>query len=69
MNEILNEKIGAWLLKEGNSRTSLAEAIGISRPALGKKLSGASKWTWEEVIRLSRVLDCSLNELAGINAA
>lgn len=69
MNAILNEKIGAWLLKAGNSRESLAASIGVSRPSLNKKLAGSSKWTWEEVVKLSRALDCSLNELAGIDAA
>lgn len=69
MNEILNEKIGAWLLSADHSRRMLAEELRISRPSLNKKLAGTSKWTWEEVVLLSKVLGCTLNELAGLDAA
>lgn len=66
MTDQINEKIGAWLLKEGNSRSLLAEELGISRPALLNRLNGSSKWNWDEVLRLSQLLGCSLNELAGV---
>jgi len=69
MNEHINEKVGAWLLEDGNTRTRLAEEVGISRPALNKRLSGRAKWSWDEVIEVARVTGCTLNELAGISAA
>ena len=69
MTERINEKIGAWLLEEGNSRSLLAKEIGISRPALNKRLAGSTKWNWNEVIIVAQITGTSLNELAGITAA
>ena len=66
MADKINEKLGAWLLKEGNTKELLAEQIGISRPALSARLNGTSKWYWGEVVKVARITDCDLNELAGI---
>lgn len=68
MTDYINEKVGAWLLEDGNTRTRLAEEVGISRPALNKRLSGKAKWSWREVIEVARVTGCTLNELAGKSA-
>lgn len=67
MNELINEKIGAWLLKDGNTRERLASELGISRPALSNRIDGITKWDWEDVVAIARVTGCSLNELAGIH--
>lgn len=64
MTEVINEKLGAWLLENGNTREQLAELIGISRPALNSKISGKTKWSWEEVVRIASIVDCTLDELA-----
>ena len=66
MTDRINEKLGAWLLKEGHTREILAQNIGISRPALLARLNGSSKWTWDEVIKVAEIVGCDLNELAGI---
>ena len=67
MNTIINEKLGAWLLKSGNTRDKLAAEIGITRPTLNGRLDGKSKWLWDEVIEVARITECSLNELAGLS--
>ena len=69
MNEIINEKVGAWLLEDGNTRTRLAREVGISRPALNNRLNGRAKWNWDEVIEVARVTGCTLDELAGLSVA
>ena len=51
MTQIINEKLGAWLLVNGNTRDRLADEIGIARPTLASRLKGDSKWGWEEVIK------------------
>lgn len=66
MYKSINEKLGAWLLVNGNTREKLAEEIGITRPTLNGRLDGKSKWMWDEVIEISRITGCSLDELAGI---
>lgn len=67
MNKIINEKLGAWLLKPGNNRVKLAEEIGITRPTLNGRLDGKSKWQFDEVVKVAQLTGCSLNELAGIS--
>lgn len=69
MENRINEKIGVWLLKEGNTREVLAQKIGITRPTLLKRLNGASGWTWDEVVKIAEITDSTLNDLAGIAEA
>lgn len=66
MSNPINEKVGAWLLDADHTRAGLAEAIGISRPALANRLDGSAKWNWDEIVTLANVLGTTLNELAGI---
>ena len=65
-NEIINQKLGAWLLENNKTRGELAYEIGITRATLADRLSGKAKWRWDEVIEISRITDTSLDELAGI---
>ena len=66
MNQIINEKLGAWLLVSGNTREKLADEIGITKPTLASRLNGHSRWAWEEVIKVSHITGATLNELAGM---
>ena len=62
----INEKLGAWLLQDGHTRDQLAQELGMTRPTLANRLNGTSKWEWEEVVKISRLVNCSLDSLAGI---
>ena len=62
MNKI-NEKIGAWLLIEGNTKLQLASALGISTVTLNKKLSGETEWLWSQVCTIADLIGCSLSDL------
>ena len=64
----INEKLGAWLLKDGNTRDQLAQELGMTRPTLATRLNGTSRWEWEEVVKVSRLTSCSLDWLAEIDA-
>ena len=64
----INEKLGAWLLEEGHTRDQLAKELGMSRPTLQNRINGTAKWEWEEVVKVSRLTGCTLNELAEVNA-
>lgn len=66
MTQIINEKLGAWLLQSGHTLDKLADGIGITRPTLASRLSGDSKWKWDEVVKVSQITGASLNELAGM---
>ncbi len=65
----INEKLGAWLLSDKhNTRDKLAKELGMTRPTLQNRLNGTSKWEWEEVIKVSKLTGCTLNELAEVEA-
>ena len=64
MTDRINEKLGAWLVQTGHSKTQLAKELDLSRPALRQRFNGDAKWKWEQVVRISELTGCSLNELA-----
>ncbi|MBQ9002171.1 MAG: helix-turn-helix transcriptional regulator [Eggerthellaceae bacterium] len=65
----INEKLGAWLIEDkSHTRNKLAEELGMTRPTLQNRLNGTSKWEWEEVVRVSQLTGCTLNELAEVDA-
>ena len=66
--ESVNEKIGAWLLVNGNTRAELADALGITRPTLSTRLDGSAPWRFSEIIKLSELLGTTPNDLAGIRS-
>lgn len=56
------EKVGAWLLKAGNTKARLANELSMSAATLNNRLSGETEWTWKEVCDLANVLDCKLSD-------
>ena len=63
----INEKVGALLLN-GMTRDQLAQELGMTRRTLTNRINGQAKWEWEEVIRLSRLADCTLEELVDVKS-
>ena len=66
-NEIINEKLGAWLINNSATRGQLASEIGITRQTLAERLRGRTKWRFDEVVQISRITNTSLDELAGVS--
>lgn len=62
MNQ-LNEKLGGYLLQPGNSKTQLAKEMNLSYSTLNNRIAGRTKWQWNEVQRLARILNCTPNDL------
>lgn len=54
------EKVGAWLLKSGNTKQSLAGELGMSVGTLNNRLSGENEWSWKEVCDLADIFGCNL---------
>ena len=67
--KIIKEKVGSWRLEKGNSIVKLAKELGMSRPTLYTRLEGATKWRWDEVLRIAELCNCTLDELSGIEKA
>lgn len=57
-----SEKVGAWLLGEGNTKQLLAKKLDMSVGTLNNRLSGEIEWSWKEVCDLADVLGCSLSD-------
>lgn len=62
------EAVVAWnvrmlLTAHGLSQTSLGDALGINRSSMSKKLSGGTAWSLADIIKASRFLHSSPNEL------
>ena len=68
MTDIINEKLGAWLLANGNTRDKLADALDMSRPTLNGRLRGETEWTWKEVRNIASLTNSTLDELAAKEA-
>lgn len=49
MNESVNEALGAWLSKPGNSQVLAARKLNIGEGTLRYRLENPSSWKWEEV--------------------
>lgn len=58
----INEKIGSWLIKKGNSKTKLANILSISPATLNKRINGSSPWRWDEIVAMSELFECSMDE-------
>lgn len=57
-----SERIGAWLLKEGNNKKKLAGMLNISVGTLNNKIQGDTEWTWSEVCKLSDAIGCKVSD-------
>ncbi len=62
------EKVISWNVKMmltayGLSQTSLAEALGIQRAAMSKKLKGVVSWSVADLVRASHFLNTSPESL------
>ena len=47
----------------GLDQSALADALGISRPALNQRLNCHTRWTLSEVVALSQLLDLNPHTL------
>ena len=61
--ESIKERVGAYLMREGETLSSLAEDLGMSRTTLRHKLDGRVEFKLSEADRLAKVLGCTVDEL------
>lgn len=45
------------------TQTEIGSHLGLSQPAISDRLRGRTRWTAEEVRRLARLLDTTVDEL------
>ena len=63
LNASIAKKVGTWLLENNHTKRWLASSLGICVSTLNNKLRGKNTWSWDEVVRLSEILGCSLEDL------
>ncbi len=63
MTASMKERIGAWLMEPGHTKTLLAEQLGISIGTLANRLKSAHDWSWTEIQDLTKVLSCTADDL------
>ena len=60
-----NLQLRALRIKKGLTLAELAEKIGTNYQAVGRWERGTTEITLGDALKICRVLDCSLDELAG----
>lgn len=60
----ITEKVGGWLQRPGATKKDMAETLGITVVSLTNKLQGDTPWMWSEVVKISEIVGCTLDELA-----
>lgn len=59
----IKEHINAYVKETGTTKDAIADRLGIGRSSFYDRLSGRRSWFIDEVIALSRMLDCSIDSL------
>ena len=67
INRSINAHIGAFLAVRNKSLCWLAEQLDMSRLTFYNKRRGVTDWRLSEVVKLSEIMDISLDALAGLN--
>ena len=68
MDNLRNEvsaSVTAAMVEHGQTPEQLAESIGMSVPALWRRLQGLAAFTAEDVVRIARALDVEVGVLLG----
>lgn len=59
----ISAKIKANLAFQGKSQIQLAEALGLTRESLNRRLSGKTSWEIDEVMAVSTYLEMPFEDL------
>lgn len=56
-------RVNAQVNQPRFTKGSLAKELGISRPALNRRLDGEVSWSYEELAQLADIFGITINEL------
>ena len=59
----LSEKVGEYAEKNGKTRSSIADKLGMSRSSFFNKMKGTYEFRFSEAYELSRLLGVTLEAL------
>lgn len=66
-DEIVGERIAMLMFRHRVTQTALSRSLGMTQPALGKKLRGERKWSLDDLYAVARELGVTISELLGEN--
>lgn len=66
--EAIDRAIGFYMVEQHINRGQMAERMGMTTNTLRWKREGKSKWTWDEILKLSEITGKTPDELAGIRS-
>lgn len=61
--EAISANVNRYVKENATTKDAIARDIGISRSSFYDKLAGKSPWMLDEVIELSDVMGCSVQDL------
>ena len=68
LDELIQKNIKNEIEHSFKSKSEIAKEIGVSRPTVSQYLSGRIQPTLSTFAKLCVALDCSADEILGINA-
>ena len=57
------QNIKMMLMTQGKSQTALADALGVQRAAISKKIRGSVSWSLADLVRAADFLDTDISTL------
>ena len=63
MNEAIRERVGAYLMGNRESKSSIANRLGVTLNTLNAKLRGESDFSLSQAFELADMLGCSVDDL------
>ncbi|WP_152571214.1 helix-turn-helix domain-containing protein [Bifidobacterium tsurumiense] len=63
MERVVSWNVKMLLTAYGKSQTALAEALGIQRAAMSKKIKGVNSWSLSDLVKTARFLDTKTETL------
>lgn len=64
METSIGQCVTEYMDRTGDTLDSVAERLGMGRDSLAERLSGRVEFTLREAFDLSRILGCTVDELA-----
>ena len=62
-NIAIRERLGAYLMRTGATKQSVADELGITTVTLASKLRGDSYFDLEQAFKLADLIGCSVDDL------
>ena len=63
IDAVIGERVRTWLFRRHVLQTSLARALGITQPALSRKMGGYTGWNATDLIKAAAFLEVPITEL------